>query len=40
MLASCAEMWPTQPVRRHICNSVAGTYFLGVRLGGWLVFYT
>ena len=35
MLASCDEMWPKQILRRSGCYSVAYTYFLAVRLGGW-----
>ena len=35
MKASCSAMWPSQFLKRLACNSVAGTYFLGVRLGGW-----
>ena len=39
MLSSCASQWPRQPVRRAACNTVAGIYYSGVRLGGWLFFY-
>jgi hypothetical protein len=35
MLASCDSKWPTQIFRRSGCYSVAYTYFLAVRLGGW-----
>lgn len=38
MRASCSEMWPTQFFKRLACQSVAGTYYLGVRLGGWAFF--
>jgi hypothetical protein len=39
MLSSCAAQWPRQLVRRAACNAVAGIYYSGVRLGGWLFFY-
>ena len=39
MLSSCTAQWPRQPVRRAACNTVAGIYYSGVRLGGWLFFY-
>lgn len=39
MLSSCTADWPRQPVRRAACNAVAGIYYAGVRLGGWLFFY-
>ena len=32
MQASCSEMWPSQPLRLRICQSVATTYYLGVHL--------
>jgi hypothetical protein len=35
MLASCDSKWPTQIFRRSGCYSVAYTYFLAVRIGGW-----
>jgi hypothetical protein len=38
MEQSCAEMWPSQPLRLRICRGVATTYYLGVHLFGWLVF--
>ena len=39
MLGSCTAQWPRQAVRRAACNAVAGIYYSGVRLGGWLFFY-
>ena len=40
MLSSCRAMWPQwyQGVARAVCNSVAFTYFLGVRSFGGLFF--
>jgi hypothetical protein len=35
MRTSCDEMWPGQLFKRYSCYSVAITYFLGVRIGGW-----
>jgi len=39
MRESCASLWPNQPLRRALCNSVARTYYSAVRIGGWLFFY-
>jgi hypothetical protein len=38
MQVSCNEMWPGQLRKRFSCYSIALTYFLGVRLGGWAFF--
>lgn len=38
MLATCAHMWRWPDPRLANCRSVAFTYYLGVRLGGWAFF--
>lgn len=38
MRDSCADMWPTQRLRRLVCEGVAATYYLGVHAFGWLFF--
>lgn len=38
MQSSCNAMWPNQFFKRLACNSVAGTYYLGARIGGWAFF--
>ena len=38
MQASCDQMWPGQFFKRRACYSVATTYYLGARLGGWAFF--
>jgi len=38
MLASCASDYSDYFWKRLRCNTVARTYFLGVRIGGWLFF--
>jgi hypothetical protein len=38
MLQSCSDAWPNQWFKRHACDSVAYTYYLGVHLGGWAFF--
>jgi hypothetical protein len=35
MLASCDAKWTSQIIRRSGCYSIAYTYFLAVRIGGW-----
>ena len=38
METSCDTMWPTKALKRAACYGVATTYYLGVRVGGWLFF--
>lgn len=39
MTSWCTSHWQRGDARLIRCKVVAGTYYAGVRLGGWLYFY-
>ncbi|HEX5369650.1 MAG TPA: phospholipase A2 [Dehalococcoidia bacterium] len=40
MLTSCNDMWSRTDPQLYQCRTVAKVYYAGVRLGGWLFFYS